>query len=96
MNWKTGDKAVALRPKNGWKNTVTKTEPNAPNGLPIKGNIYVVEGIHHPSRGVPGLFIAGLPVFNSIGTETTWVAKFFRKVVPRSERVRAKAFLSNA
>lgn len=80
MNWKAGDKAVCI-----------KTPATDAPDRPLRGNLYLVSKAFHWDQNTVGLLFAGL-----LDDGSGWDARNFRKVIPRSERIRASVSLSNA
>lgn len=81
--WKIGDKAVCIENFEGFGRNTKEVVNSKPNGLPIKGVLYITDGI----ADTGGLIILGKPCLNLRNNEECgFVPWKFRKVVPRSER----------
>jgi hypothetical protein len=86
----TGDKVTPI--KATWMRLMggepTDHAVNHPDGSPQLGHVYLVTGTAHPSGGEPGIFLAGCRSIGTRGQEISFVARAFRKVVPRTERIK--------
>ena len=80
--WQAGDKAYCIHNFKGI--TPGGVTNMCPNGCPIKGVTYIVDGI----SPFGGLFILGKPSYSGLDNSIAvgWKAHKFRKIVPRSER----------
>jgi len=84
-NWRAGDKALCVADFEGRGKTTGRKilAHNAPDGLPVKGTIYLLEG----TTPCGGLMISGVRAWTNSGNRAGWVAYKFRKVVSRGERM---------
>jgi hypothetical protein len=86
----TGDKVTPI--SSTWRR-LTGGKPtdhaiNHPDGSPQLKHIYLVVGTEYPSGGELGIFLAGCRAIGTRGQEISFVARAFRKVVPRAERIK--------
>jgi len=81
--WQVGDKAYCIStppPSPGYYN---------PSGVPQQGFTYLVVGLNPNVKGL-GLQLAGVPGLNAELWDCGWNSRRFRKLIPRSEREKAR------
>lgn len=86
-NWKAGDKAVCIKEPAGlWLTGQTPPIETFPNGLPKRGEIYLVSGVNC-WNGRTCLTLTDKPTVGVDGVDEGWAEYLFRKIVPASERI---------
>jgi len=86
--WRVGNKAYCSETRARWVSGHRWYE--SPNGIAVAGTTYLVTGLYvNADSGLLGLVLAGFPAeFVGFGTpyEVGWDARYFNKVITRTER----------
>lgn len=90
MSWKSGDKALCI------KNAEPEAGYCAPNGMIKREVIYLVHEIICYAGGSVGLVLKDKPaIFLKNRSEAGWDQQYFRKIVPKSERIENENVVEN-